>query len=115
MMIGEVGLMTGDVKRLADFYKWLLDVDDQSDDVMHQVILAQGTTLAVCYDEQAGRNGHGGICLAFTVPDVDKQHARLLEKGVTVLEPPTTRPWGARNMSFLDPDGNAVYFRQFIS
>lgn len=28
-------------------------------------------------------------------------------------EPPTQRPWGARNMSFLDPDGNLITFRSF--
>ena len=33
------------------------------------------------------------------------------KKNYISLEKPETRPWGARNMSFYDPDGNVVYIR----
>jgi len=42
---------------------------------------------------------------------VDKEYQRLLETGVEIMDKPETRPWGARNMSFLDPDGNRIYLR----
>lgn len=113
MKIGEVGLMTADVCRLADFYKWLLGTDNGSDDRYHQVIISDETVLAICFADDAASMGRGGICLAFTVSDVDAEYARLLSRGVTVPDPPADRPWGARNMRFLDPDGNTLYFRQF--
>ena len=36
MRIDEVGLLTNDVKRLADFYKRLLETENNSDDETHQ-------------------------------------------------------------------------------
>ncbi len=110
MRIGEVGLMTRDVVRLAAFYKWLLGVENGSGDERHQVIIAEETMLTVCFDESVGENG-GSICLAFTVENVDEEYERLRKHGVEVIDPPTVRPWGMKNMSFFDPDGNRVYFR----
>lgn len=113
MKIGEVALMTKDVVRLAAFYKWLLGAENGSSDEGHQVILAEETVLAVCFDDSVGENG-GNICLAFTVENVDKEYERLRERGVKIIDPPTARPWGMKNMSFLDPDGNRVYFRSML-
>ena len=30
-----------------------------------------------------------------------------------IIDEPTMRPWGAKNMRFCDPDGNFVVFRSF--
>lgn len=54
------------------------------------------------------------MCLAFTVDDVEKEYQKLLKLGVDIIEKPEARPWGAKNMSFYDPDGNIIYFRSFI-
>ena len=101
--------MTKDVVRLAAFYKWLLGAENGSRDEGHQVILAEETALAVCFDDSVGENG-GNVCLAFTVENVDKEY----ERGVEIIDLPTARPWGMKNMSFLDPDGNRVYFRSML-
>lgn len=110
MKIGEVCLQTNDVIRLANFYKALLGVENGSDDPVHQFILQEETSLTV-YNDGNEKVAGGSISLGFTVEDVDAEYLRLLEMGVRVLEKPTTRPWGARNMMFLDPDGNPIYFR----
>lgn len=39
---------------------------------------------------------------------------RLSNLGVKILVPQTNRPWGARNMTFEDPDGNQIVFRSFL-
>lgn len=111
MKIGEVSIMTRDVIRLANFYKALLNVDNHSNDPVHQFILSGETALTVYNDGSSAMLQNTAVSLAFTVDDVDTQYRRLLDMGVTVLEKPTTRPWGARNMHFLDPDGNHLYFR----
>ena len=36
MKIGEVGLLTNNVVKLANFYKKLLEIDNDSDDEIHQ-------------------------------------------------------------------------------
>ncbi len=108
MKIGEVCLLTQDVKRLSAFYRWLLGLPQEDGDAVHQTLLAEETMLTVLHtDAPEGQN----ICLAFTVADVDAQYRRLLAAGVTVPQPPATQPWGARNLCLLDPDGNRVYLR----
>ncbi len=111
MVLGEVCLLTDDVIRLARFYKELLGVENGSDDPVHQIILTGEPALAIYNDGSEKKNASQNICLAFTVEDVDKEYARLLTMGVEIIEKPAWRPWGARNMSFRDPDGNTVYFR----
>lgn len=111
MEIGEVSLLTNDVMRLADFYRAILGVQDSSEDDVHQFILTEGTTLTVYNDGTQKNNNNQNICLAFTVEDVDKEYERLRAMDVLIVEPPATRPWGARNMHFCDPDGNHVFFR----
>lgn len=49
------------------------------------------------------------------MPDVDIEFERLKALGVEIVSPPTVRPWGAKNMSFLDPDKNLITFRSFHS
>lgn len=113
MKIAEVCLLTGDVVRLADFYRMLLRAEETGDDPVHQTVLQEETALTV-YNDGSPRKGNGQtMCLAFTVEDVDAEYERLLGMGVPVVEKPVTRPWGARNMSLLDPDGNVVYLRSF--
>jgi lactoylglutathione lyase len=46
--------------------------------------------------------------VAFFVEDPDREHQRLSESGVTILAPPTDRPWGERTLHIEDPDGNVV-------
>ena len=113
MTIGEVCLLTNDVPRLAAFYKQLLGVENGSDDVTHQFILNEGTTLAIYNDGTIRNNLNQNICLAFTVDDMDQAYEEVLALGAKIIEPPAKRPWGAVNMSFYDPDNNMIFFRSF--
>lgn len=113
MRLGEVGLLTNDVVKLADFYKMLLSVDNGSNDPVHQTIIAEETMLTVYNDGSVKNNANQNICIAFTVDDVYKEYERLIEMGVHIIEKPKKRPWGAVNMSFYDPDRNIVYLRSF--
>ena len=113
MKIGEVGLLTNDVIKLADFYKQLLEVDNGSNDRIHQTIISDETMLTVYNDGTAKNNQNQNICLAFTVDDIEKEYRKLLRLGAEIIEKPARRPWGATNMSFYDPDRNIIYFRSF--
>ena len=113
MRIGEVCLLTNDVRGLAGFYKKLLNVDNGSDDEFHQFIIDGETALTVFNDGTPKDNHNRNICLAFTVDDIEKEYQRVLALGAKVIEPPAKRPWGAVNMSFYDPDNNMVFFRCF--
>jgi len=113
MRVGEVGLLTNDVIRLADFYKALLGIENGSNDEVHQTLIAEETMLTIYNDGSAKNNNNQNICLAFTVEDMEKEYQKLLELGAEIIEKPQMRPWGACNMSFYDPDRNIIYFRSF--
>ena len=115
MIIGEVCLLTYNVRKLADFYKQLPGADNNSNDDTHQFIISEGTTLQVYNDGTVKNNQNQNICLAFTVDDIEKEYRKVLGLGAKIIEPPARRPWGAVNMSFYDSDNNVIYFRQFTT
>ena len=113
MKTGEVCLLTNDVPRLASFYKRQLEVENDSEDAIHQFILTEGTALTIYNDGTVKNDQNQNICLAFTVEDMEAAYQKVLALGARIIEPPTKRPCGAENMSFYDPDNNVIYFRCF--
>ncbi len=113
MKVGEVCLLTQDVIQLSNFYKKLFGIENGSDDATHQFIFSEETTLTIYNDGVERLTNAHNICIAFTVEDVDAEYERLNLLEVEIVEPPTERPWGAKNMSFLDPDNNLITFRSF--
>lgn len=114
MKLGEVCLHTNDVRQLASFYKELLHAENDSDDEVHQFIFSEETMLTILDDGTKRNISSNNISLAFTVDDVDYEYQRLLDMGIMIVDKPTTQPWGTRNLHFLDPDGNHIYFRAFL-
>lgn len=114
MFLAEVCLETNDVPRLAGFYRNILGIESEDKDEVHQSITMKPVVMTVYNDGTKKNNQNHNISIAFTVDDVDAEYERLIELGVAIIDPPTTRPWGARNMHFCDPDGNHVYFRTLL-
>lgn len=114
MILAEVCLLTNDVLKLAKFYKTILNTTSDSDDEIHQELSTKGVALTIYNDGTKKNNNNQNICIAFTVDNVDDEFEKLKRFSVEIIEPPTTRPWGARNMHFCDPDGNHIYFRSQI-
>ena len=111
--VGEVCLLTENVERLSAFYIRLLGLGDAGNDPVHRTLMAGETALTVYREPGYRACGGQSIVLAFTVADVDAAYSQLLERNAVVLEPPTDRPWGARNLCVLDADGNRVYLRSY--
>jgi Predicted enzyme related to lactoylglutathione lyase len=111
MTLGEVCLETNDVIRLSEFYRKILNITSDCKDKVHQIILAEGTTLTIYNNGQTKNNQNQNISLAFTVDDIDEEYERLLKLGINIIDAPKLQPWGAKNMHFCDPDGNHIYFR----
>ena len=110
MRLGEICLLTREVPRLASFYAALLGVDKATDDPVHQTIIAEETMLTILHYDHAGDAPTASI--AFSVEDVEAEYRRLLALGMTILQPPEKKPWGAVNMIVRDPDGHPVYLRR---
>jgi len=52
--------------------------------------------------------GKDAASIQFLVDDVDEEYRRLTNKGVKFTVKPHNEPWGGRQASFLDPDGNLL-------
>ena len=112
MIFEGICLITNDVRRLSEFYQKVLQTTSDCDDNIHQEINTQGTFLSILYCDQA-TGGNPYLSMAFTVDNVDDEFVRLTSLGIKIIDEPTMRPWGAKNMRFCDPDGNFVVFRSF--
>ncbi|MEM8750678.1 MAG: VOC family protein [Pseudomonadota bacterium] len=61
-------------------------------------------------DDEPTPQGSASLQLAFriAVPLVDQCADELARHGITILSPPTDRPFGHRTLFFRDPDGNVL-------
>ena len=50
-----------------------------------------------------------GLTYNLEVEDVDNEHQRLTESGLTPVMPLEDHPWGDRGFSIVDPNGVALY------
>ncbi len=46
------------------------------------------------------------------VSDADRLYEELTTKGAKILGPPVSRPWGLRDFTVIDPEGNRITFAQ---
>lgn len=112
MRFEGICLITNDVRRLSEFYQKVLQTSSDCDDNIHQEIKTEGAFLAILHCDET-KDGNPNMSMAFTVDDIDSKFVRLNEMGIKIINKPTMRPWGAKNMRFCDPDGNFIVFRSF--
>jgi len=113
MKLGEVCLLTSDVVRLATFYRKLMEINETSEDPVHQFIVASEPMLSIYNDGKEHSADRSPITLAFTTEDIQASYEKLLALKAEIIQPPTQQPWGAINLIFRDPDGKLDYLRQF--
>ena len=70
--------------------------------------------LTIYNDGTEKSNDNRNICVAFTCENVDDEFEKIKKLGVEIIEEPKLRPYGTKNMSFYDPDGNIVYLRSIL-
>ncbi len=111
-------VITGDIKRLVEFYqevtglspRWL--TEDFAELATPSCTLAIGSKRTMeRFAAGAARpaENHSAI-IEFRVDDVDKEYERLDKVIGDFVQRPTTMPWGNRSLLFRDPDGNLINF-----
>ncbi len=84
-----------------------------------KIMIAQPPDLEATGDRNDGRlleavvpriGGPGPISVYVEVEDVDDYHDRVTAAGAEVIEPIWDAPWGLRQFSVVDPDGNLTTF-----
>ncbi len=116
--LSGVSILTHDVASLSAFYRDLLQMDPLEDGPQYSAFTANDGTVLSMFAFEAMRQlapetpfGElGRFTLEFQVDDPDAEYARLLERGVQIVHPPETYPWGNRAIWFNDPDGNRISF-----
>lgn len=118
---------TNEVSKCKDFYQqyfdakitfdcgWYLCMDIGTKGANIQFMEPQG--------DMAVFSG-AGVTLNLVVDDVDSEHQRLMNAGLSEDMPLEDHPWGDRGFSVIDPIGNSIYiyserepteeFKQFI-
>jgi uncharacterized glyoxalase superfamily protein PhnB len=69
-------------------------------------VLAGHAEIQFCLNGQGGP----GTWLSIWVDDVDAWFERLRSSDVDIRQPPTTFPWGVRELNVADPDGHRIRF-----
>ncbi|WP_338868551.1 VOC family protein [Spirosoma sp. SC4-14] len=116
----SVRIITEAIKPLVAFYEQVtgLPVIQYTDDFAEvqtpsgTVAIGSTRTLQLFGGEHIAKAAHNqSAIIEFRVADVDADYQRLAEMlGDSVVQKPTTMPWGNRSLLFRDPDGNLVNF-----
>lgn len=120
MNFASVRIITTDIKPLVRFYEQVtgLSVRQYTDDFAElqtpSATLAIGSTRTLQLfggDKVAKAAQNHSAIIEFRVDDVDAEYGKLANVlGDSVVQKPTTMPWGNRSFLFRDPDGNLVNF-----
>jgi catechol 2,3-dioxygenase-like lactoylglutathione lyase family enzyme len=112
-------IITADVKRLVRFYERIagspltIFTEDFAELNTPSATLALGSTRTLKLfggDVARAADNHSAI-IEFLVEDVDAEYRKLAEViEESLVQGPTTMPWGNRSLLFRDPDGNLVNF-----
>jgi lactoylglutathione lyase len=107
-------VFVSDMPRSVVFYRDVLGLPLKFESSHWTEFAADGATLALHLSEAARSDGDvggkepAGRCRpGFSVPDLDRLHARLLETGVRCVQAPK-EVFGARVAQYLDPDGLVI-------
>ena len=119
MNLVSIRVITADLERLARFYERITGVsvrmytEDFGELKMAGCVLAIGSTrtLRLFGGDIARPADNHSVIIEFRVDDVDADYRRLADLiGDSLVQQPTTMPWGNRSLLFHDPDGNLVNF-----
>ena len=115
----SIRIITADIKRLARFYEQItgtsvtMYTEDFGELKTATCTLAIGSTRTLQLfggDMARPAENHTAI-IEFRVSDVDAEYRKLRDViGESLVQEPTTMPWGNRSLLFRDPDGNLINF-----
>ena len=119
MNLASIRVITADINRLVRFYEKISGIpvtmytEDFGELRTATCTLAIGSTRTLrLYGGDMARpaDNHTAI-IEFLVTDVDAEYRKLSTLiGESLVQEPTTMPWGNRSLLFRDPDGNLVNF-----
>ncbi len=120
MHLVSIRVITTDVKSLVHFYEQVTGrqaiqyTEDFAELQTGAVTLAIGSTKTLQFfggDAVAQAAQNRTAIIEFIVEDVEATYQRISDLiGASLVQAPTTMPWGNKSLLFRDPDGNLVNF-----
>lgn len=120
MYLASVRIITKDIQPLVQFYEKIygspltIYTPDFAELRTTSATLAIGSTNTLKFfgeNEIAQPAANRSAIIEFRVDDVDQKYSEIAEYiKDSLVQPPTTMPWGNRSLLFRDPDGNLVNF-----
>lgn len=118
MDLVSIRIITGDIKRLVGFYQeitgisptWYTEDFAELKTASFTLVIASERTLQLFGANIARPADNHSVIIEFRVDDVDERHEKVAALVESVVQKPTTMPWGNRSLLFRDPDGNLVNF-----
>ena len=118
MNLSSIRVITGDIKRLVQFYEnvtgqpFTWHTDDFAELRTSSGTLAIGSTRTLALfggSDIASAASNKSVIIEFHVDNVDEKYQHLTNlPDMKVVQEPTTMPWGNRSLLLRDPDGNLV-------
>jgi len=120
MHFTSIRIITSNIQPLIAFYEKVtgMPVIKYTDDFAElnsataKLAFASTRTLAFFGSADFAEPAHNrSVIIEFRVDDVDKTYLELADFiGSSLVQQPTTMPWGNRSLLLKDPDGNLVNF-----
>lgn len=118
MNLVSIRIITADVAQLVNFYEQVTSLSavqytpDFAELKTPTTTLAIGSTKTLVFfggDDVAKPAQNSSVIIEFRVDDVEKEYERLADfLQNSIVQKPTTMPWGNKSLLFRDPDGNLV-------
>lgn len=103
--IAHITIGVSDLKRSVAFFEQVLGLEKMGEWPSYAIFDIAGVSFGL---EPKAKTE---ICLL--VEDVDKTYQGLKDKGAKITAEPKDQPWGVRDASFVDPDGNKFVIESF--
>jgi catechol 2,3-dioxygenase-like lactoylglutathione lyase family enzyme len=102
-----VTFYVSDLKRATNFYEKTLGLTKKYEYASYAGFQCGGLEIGLVPKEKI-EQGENSPSIEFLVDDVDQFYETLKKRGVNFVEPLHDEPWGGRQASFKDPDGNLL-------
>ncbi len=105
-------LPVADVARAARYFREVLgfSLDFIAGEPPSYARVRAGDACIRLWQCRAGTAPWRGELVIQVAHDLDGLHAAYLKRGVAIVEPPVSQPWGVREFAILEPDGHLLRF-----